>query len=165
MTSGSGGRPAIPRITSRWGDARTGEETDAEVIIPRGAIGKLLRFCRENKVDYEFQDERQKLTSIIFVCDVNLRDHQKLAIEASGKKDFGVIVAPPGTGKTIIALKIIEAMGFTGDPFQYLDRSVKRAGQDVRYAIDDSKAQKELGYQRTYKNFEEGIKVIAVSIQ
>ena len=83
------------------------EETDAEVIIPRGAIGKLLRFCRENKVDYEFQDERQKLTPIIFVCDINLRDHQKLAIDASGRKDFGVIVAPPGTGKTVIALKII----------------------------------------------------------
>ena len=45
----------------------------------------------------------------------------------------------------IIALKIIEAMGFTGDPFQYLDRSVKRAGQDVRYAIDDSKL-KNLGW-------------------
>ena len=83
------------------------EETDTDVIIPRGAIGKLLRFCRENKVDYEFQDERQKLTPIIFVCDINLRDHQKLAIEASGKKDFGVIVAPPATGKTVIALKII----------------------------------------------------------
>lgn len=83
------------------------EETDTEVIIPRGAIGKLLRFCRENKVDYEFQDERQKLTPIIFVCDVTLRDHQKLAIEASGRKDFGVIVAPPGTGKTVVALKII----------------------------------------------------------
>jgi len=83
------------------------EETTTEVIIPRGAIGKLLRFCRENKIDSEFQDERQKLTPIIFYCDISLRDHQKLAIEASGKKDFGVIVAPPGTGKTVIALKII----------------------------------------------------------
>lgn len=83
------------------------EETDTEVIIPRGAIGKLLRFCRENKVDYEFQDKRQKLTPISFVCDVSLRDHQKPAIEASARKDFGVIVAPPGTGKTVIALKII----------------------------------------------------------
>ena len=34
--------------------------------------------------------------------------HQFQAIEKANKKDFGVIVAPPGSGKTVIALKIIE---------------------------------------------------------
>src|SRR5690606_5770160 len=33
-----------------------------------------------------------------------------------------------------------------------------RLGHDRRYAIDDSKAMKELGYTRKYKNFEEGFK-------
>ena len=33
-----------------------------------------------------------------------------------------------------------------------------RPGHDFRYAIDDSKAQKELGYTREYKNFEQGIR-------
>lgn len=33
-----------------------------------------------------------------------------------------------------------------------------RAGHDWRYAIDDSKAQKELGFSRQYKNFEEGLR-------
>ena len=32
-----------------------------------------------------------------------------------------------------------------------------RAGHDFRYAIDDQLAQKELGFERTYKNFEEGL--------
>jgi dTDP-glucose 4,6-dehydratase len=32
-----------------------------------------------------------------------------------------------------------------------------RAGHDWRYAIDDSKAEKELGFKREYKNFEAGI--------
>ncbi|MBV2168843.1 MAG: dTDP-glucose 4,6-dehydratase [Bdellovibrio sp.] len=33
-----------------------------------------------------------------------------------------------------------------------------RAGHDWRYAIDDSKAQKDLGFERKYKNFEDGLK-------
>lgn len=33
-----------------------------------------------------------------------------------------------------------------------------RQGHDFRYAIDDSKAVKELGFQRKYKNFEDGLK-------
>ena len=39
----------------------------------------------------------------------------------------------------VIAKKIVKLMGRKGDANQYLDCSVKRAGQDVRYAIDDSK--------------------------
>jgi len=83
------------------------DETDSDVIIPRGSIGKLLRFCRESKIEYEFKDERKKLNLVSFTCDIQLRDYQKPAIEAAGRKDMGVIVAPPGTGKTVIALKII----------------------------------------------------------
>ena len=83
------------------------EETSTDVIIPRGATGKLLRFCKESKIDFEFQDNRPILPSILFNCDIQLRDYQNPAIEIAGKKDFGVIVAPPGTGKTVIALKII----------------------------------------------------------
>lgn len=33
-----------------------------------------------------------------------------------------------------------------------------RAGHDWRYAIDDSKAEENLGFNRTYKNFEEGLR-------
>jgi len=36
-----------------------------------------------------------------------LRDHQKQALKIISKKDFGIIVAPPSSGKTIIGLKII----------------------------------------------------------
>jgi len=83
------------------------EETENEVILPRGAIGKILRFFTTEKIDFEFDDLRKKAKSILFVHDLSLRKHQHIAIEASNKKDFGVIVAPPGSGKTIMALKII----------------------------------------------------------
>jgi hypothetical protein len=83
------------------------EETKHEVILPSGAIGKIIRFCTTQKIDFEFDDRRKKAKPIPFVKDLILRKHQHIALEASSKKDFGVIVAPPGAGKTIIALKII----------------------------------------------------------
>jgi superfamily II DNA or RNA helicase len=93
-----------------WGTERffrAIRETDDEVVVPRGSIGKLIRFCREQQVAYVLQDARKKLESVRFVCDIQLRAHQVSALEAASRKDFGVIVAPPGAGKTVIGLKII----------------------------------------------------------
>lgn len=83
------------------------EEAENEVIIPRGFIGKLIRFCRENKIEYDFIDKRKKLPEILFSFQAQLREHQQKAIDVISKKDIGVIVAPPGSGKTIVGLKII----------------------------------------------------------
>lgn len=45
----------------------------------------------------------------------------------------------------VVAQKILSVMGLTGDVSQYLDTTETRPGQDVRYAIDDSKL-KALGW-------------------
>jgi len=83
------------------------EETENEVIVPRGFIGKLIRFCQGKNIEYSFNDIRKKLNSVEFQFNAQLREHQQIAIESVAKKDFGVIVAPPGSGKTIVGLKII----------------------------------------------------------
>lgn len=83
------------------------EETENEVLVPRGFIGKLIRFCRENKIEHDFIDERKKQKLIPYLFNGQLRDHQQTVVESIAKKDLGVIVAPPGSGKTIVALKII----------------------------------------------------------
>ncbi|MBA6151531.1 DEAD/DEAH box helicase family protein [Gelidibacter gilvus] len=83
------------------------EETENEIIIPRGFVGKLLRFCKEQNLDFNFQDHRKLKEEITFTFNAILRSHQEKAIEAVSKKDFGIIVAPPGSGKTIMGLKII----------------------------------------------------------
>ena len=95
---------------STWGSERYFrfiEEQEDLVIIPRGMAGRLIRFCRDNRIDYEFHDERLKVEPVHFLMDAQLREYQKSAVEAAEKKDMGVIVAPPGTGKTIVGLKII----------------------------------------------------------
>ena len=83
------------------------EETENEVIVPRGFLGKLIRFCNKNNIRYIFNDTRKKLKNIDIQFNTQLREHQLTAIEIASKKDFGVIVAPPGSGKTIVGLKII----------------------------------------------------------
>ena len=49
-----------------------------------------------------------KLNNTIFSSSIKLLKHQYRPIEITSKRDFGIIVAPPGSGKTIIGLKIIE---------------------------------------------------------
>jgi superfamily II DNA or RNA helicase len=83
------------------------EERENEVIIPKGFAGKLLRFCKEKNVPVDFKDQRKEKESAPFQFNAALREHQHIAVEAASKKDMGVIVAPPGSGKTVIALKII----------------------------------------------------------
>jgi superfamily II DNA or RNA helicase len=83
------------------------EESESEIFIPRGFIGKLLRFCKESQIEFEFVDERKLKPSIPFAFNAALRNHQLGVIETISKKDYGVIVAPPGSGKTVIGLKII----------------------------------------------------------
>lgn len=83
------------------------EESEKEIFIPRGFIGKLLRFCKESQIQFGFVDERKLSPSIPYSFNASLRNHQLGVIEAVSKKDYGVIVAPPGSGKTVIGLKII----------------------------------------------------------
>jgi superfamily II DNA or RNA helicase len=68
----------------------------------------LVRFCKQLHIDYEFIDQRKQLNKVGFSSTIQLLKHQFHPVETTTKKDFGIIVAPPGSGKTIIGLKIIE---------------------------------------------------------
>ena len=83
-------------------------ETSESIIIPRGFIGRLLRFCKEQQIDYALEDNRKKVGQVTFKGHIQLWEYQLPAQEAATKKDFGVIVAPPGTGKTVVSLAIIK---------------------------------------------------------
>ncbi|MEJ5102404.1 TOTE conflict system archaeo-eukaryotic primase domain-containing protein [Chryseobacterium sp. MYb328] len=83
------------------------EETENEIIVPKGFVGKFIRFCRESKTDFKFIDKRLQKPPINFVFTTQLRSYQQKVISDISKKDFGVLVSPPASGKTVIALKII----------------------------------------------------------
>jgi len=83
------------------------DETPDGVIIPRGFIANLITFCKKENLPFKIIDKRKKLDSVEFKSEIELLPNQASAIEKTLDKDFGVIVSPPGSGKTIIGLEII----------------------------------------------------------
>lgn len=83
------------------------EETPEGVIIPRGFVANLITFCKQENLPFKIIDKRKKLDPVDFESEIELMPNQKAAIERTIDKDFGVIVSPPGSGKTIIGLEII----------------------------------------------------------
>jgi len=83
------------------------EEKDGYVFIPRGFIRELLLYCKENRIPYQLNDERKKLSEVNYSFKGSLYDYQRAAVDTTTKKEMGIIVAPPGSGKTIIGLSII----------------------------------------------------------
>jgi len=83
------------------------EETPDGVILPRGFVVNLITFCRKEDLPFKIIDNRKKLEPVEFESDIELRPEQEAALEKTLDKDFGVIVSPPGSGKTIIGLELI----------------------------------------------------------
>ena len=83
------------------------EETEDEIMIPRGFSSTLVQYCRNEGIPYKVIDNRRKKESIGFDSDIELQDHQEEALQKTREKDFGVVVSPPGSGKTVIGLEII----------------------------------------------------------
>lgn len=83
------------------------EESENEITIPRGFISSLISFCRSENIPFKIIDKRQKRKSVSITSGIKLLDHQEEALNKTREKDFGVIVSPPGTGKTIIGLELI----------------------------------------------------------
>lgn len=83
------------------------EESESEVMIPRGFSATLVQFCIKESIPFKIIDKREKKDFVDFESDIKLQDHQEIAIEKVREKDFGVIVSPPGSGKTVIGLEII----------------------------------------------------------
>jgi len=83
------------------------EESGEEVMIPRGFTSTLVQFCKEENIPFKIIDERQKKQAIEIDSEIELQNHQEIALQKVREKDFGVIVSPPGSGKTVIGLEII----------------------------------------------------------
>lgn len=83
------------------------EETPEGIIIPRGFASSLVKFCNSENIPVKIIDERCKQEEITVNSKIDLLPHQQEVLERSEAKDFGVIVSPPGSGKTIIGLELI----------------------------------------------------------
>lgn len=83
------------------------EETSDGIIIPRGFVSTLIQFCKSENIPVKIIDERSKQEEIRITSKIELRPQQEDVLEKTDIKDFGVIVAPPNSGKTVIGLELI----------------------------------------------------------
>lgn len=82
-------------------------EEGEHIYIPRGFLNNLLLFCKEKQIAYKTLDQRKLKLATAFKSKIKLYDYQKQAIDEIKDKDFGVIVAPSGSGKTVIGLELV----------------------------------------------------------
>ena len=91
----------IPQHLTLW-------ELDGETLtLPRGYGQTLLKRCREHGVTWATDDRRVTLPSVAFASRIRLRPEQEPAVERLLRMWQGGLVAPCGSGKTMMALEII----------------------------------------------------------
>ena len=86
---------------------RTIQTDDANVLVPRGFLQNLITFLKERGIAFELDDKRHKADIVTIKPTFTLFSHQEDAIEELQQSESGVIVAPPGSGKTILGLALI----------------------------------------------------------
>ncbi len=83
------------------------QTNDNNIAIPRGFFSKLIDFLNENNIKFALTDERTKSEEINYESNINLFDYQKEAVDSLLLSENGILVAPPGSGKTIIGIDLI----------------------------------------------------------
>jgi len=83
------------------------KENAKTIFLPRGFVRKLTEFCIKNDIPYILENSRVKFKKVKFNSKISLYPYQEPVFELAQKYPEGVILAPPGTGKTIIGLQII----------------------------------------------------------
>ncbi len=82
------------------------KESKNTLSIPRGFLNKLISYCNENKIRFQLEDKRISLDDVGFSLKILLKKDQKIILEQCKEMDSAVIVAPPGSGKTIIGIAL-----------------------------------------------------------
>ncbi len=76
--------------------------------IPRGYLRQLILQCRHDGIDHRIIDRRNNLPPVDFGFNGTLREYQEEALRIMLPRDFGTLCAPTGSGKTVMALSMVE---------------------------------------------------------
>ena len=79
---------------------------DDFVYIPRGYIQKLVAFLNMHSILFEVVDQRVSFDPIEPIPTPKLYGYQQRAVEDCADATQGILVAPPGSGKTVMGLAI-----------------------------------------------------------
>lgn len=88
-----------------------GEERDGFIALPRGCKGALLAMLDNVQTSYTIEDKRFEGAHLDVAFKGKLRPEQEQAIERLAKSENGILSAPTGFGKTVIAAALIAQIG------------------------------------------------------
>ena len=95
---------------STWGKPRYISSCSLEknqLVLPRGVLDQTLEALEQAGMTVSVIDQRIKPKRLKVKFMGELRKDQKKAVSSMSKHDFGVLVAPPGVGKTVMGCSLI----------------------------------------------------------
>ena len=85
------------------------ETVDGGLTVPRGMLTTVTELAAQAGSKLDLTDERAAGITQAFTCSAVLTGPQQAAVQVLAGHDLGVLVAPPGTGKTVMACAVIAA--------------------------------------------------------
>lgn len=85
------------------------ESAAGDLLLPRGCLDRVIAELEGYGVKVGVVDGRSHGTAITASFSGKLSGDQRAAVAALAKHDIGVLVAPPGAGKTVVATALIAA--------------------------------------------------------
>lgn len=83
------------------------ESGEKDYKIPRGFLKNLTDFLDENNIKFKLTDKRNKFKNIKYESSCKLYDYQEKAVSELLSEENGILVSPPGSGKTIMGIEAI----------------------------------------------------------
>lgn len=117
---------------------------DSSMMIPRGMFSWLVEKAKELKIDYTVKDFRKRFDHLeIDSSKIRYRPYQFDAVlSLISKSSEGVLVAPAGSGKTVMGLSLIPLVG---QPTLWLTHTGPLASQAIERATSFLPAIGEVG--------------------
>ena len=94
----------VPRIITSYD-----ETLDDQLILPRGLLETTTKLVEDAGSKIEIDDRRHSGDLTTFGTDLTLQPAQQSAVDHLLPHDLGLLVAPPGSGKTVMACAVIAA--------------------------------------------------------